>query len=303
MKRKIIKQGVGGYTLYLPKAWVMKNNLDAGDELDVREEQGNLIIGGKGNLKKRKTISVEHLDSGLLRSLLASYYRSGYAEVELDFQEDYSFESLKRIIDTFIGYEIIHQDRRKCLIRDIMKEDADDSAEKLVNRLFQSVNLLYDLLKENIKARRESFKNLSEVRQNVIRLRYYAQRRTIIEGREISYELYSLALSVEKIGSIYARILGPNTKLSPKSIPLLEKYHRYFTDLHKWYLSEDPQNNAILVALRSEINKDFESGTFDTLILSRKYDPIAVMSCARTLHFLYSMATRIQAIHSLRTKH
>ena len=48
MKRKIIQQGSGGLTIYLPKKWADQKGLITGDEVDVKEsEQGLLIIAEK----------------------------------------------------------------------------------------------------------------------------------------------------------------------------------------------------------------------------------------------------------------
>ena len=44
MKRKIIKQGHNTLTMTLPSDWVRKLNLEAGEEVDVCENNGSLVI-------------------------------------------------------------------------------------------------------------------------------------------------------------------------------------------------------------------------------------------------------------------
>ena len=56
MKRKLIKQGSGGLTLCVPKKWVDVNKLEAGDEVEVVEEKGNLLMSSS---KIEKTIKRE----------------------------------------------------------------------------------------------------------------------------------------------------------------------------------------------------------------------------------------------------
>ena len=47
MKRKIIKQGHNTLTVTLPSEWVKKLNLNAGDEIDLVEDNSSLVINGK----------------------------------------------------------------------------------------------------------------------------------------------------------------------------------------------------------------------------------------------------------------
>ena len=44
MRRKIIKQGLGGYTVSLPISWVREQGLKARDDILIEEQKGNLII-------------------------------------------------------------------------------------------------------------------------------------------------------------------------------------------------------------------------------------------------------------------
>ena len=47
MKRKIIRQGHNTLTITLPTDWAKKLNLNAGDEVDLIEDNSSLVINGK----------------------------------------------------------------------------------------------------------------------------------------------------------------------------------------------------------------------------------------------------------------
>ena len=53
MKRKLIKQGSGGYTFYVPKQWVLHRGLKAGDEIDVVEKDKTLVVRTKDYKESR----------------------------------------------------------------------------------------------------------------------------------------------------------------------------------------------------------------------------------------------------------
>jgi len=55
MKRKIIKQGHNTLTMTLPSEWVKKLNLKAGDEIDLNEKGGSLMVNGKQNNENKST--------------------------------------------------------------------------------------------------------------------------------------------------------------------------------------------------------------------------------------------------------
>ena len=44
MKRKIIRQGSGGLTIYLPKKWAEEKGLRIGDEVDLKEAPYGLLV-------------------------------------------------------------------------------------------------------------------------------------------------------------------------------------------------------------------------------------------------------------------
>ncbi len=56
MKRTLIPQGKGGLTIYLPKPWLDKKNLKAGDSIEVEEINTELLI--KGTAKTAKKIEL-----------------------------------------------------------------------------------------------------------------------------------------------------------------------------------------------------------------------------------------------------
>ena len=53
MKRKIIKQGHNTLTITLPNKWAKELNLLAGDEVDVLESNGSIIVNGKQHNQKK----------------------------------------------------------------------------------------------------------------------------------------------------------------------------------------------------------------------------------------------------------
>ena len=131
MRRKLIKQGIGALTITLPKEWISQYNLEAGDEIEIDENNKNLLLiaeGKSGTLTKTE-INIDGMDQFLIWRYLISLYRLGYDEITLTFSDinkkyDIKLSSLgslerkiqmriieviKDIVNRFIGFEIIDQ--------------------------------------------------------------------------------------------------------------------------------------------------------------------------------------------------
>ena len=112
MKRKLIKQGGYGLTFYVPKKWIDAKHLNAGDEIEVTEEEDKLILEvGKAKKEIRKveiTVGAENFNT--YRSLIGGLYRSGYDEIHVHFSDKESVSELQKTADALYGFEIFEID-------------------------------------------------------------------------------------------------------------------------------------------------------------------------------------------------
>ncbi len=89
MKRKVIKQGHNTLTITLPNKWVKELGIVSGDELDVVENNGSIIVNGKQHSEnKSTTIDLTGLRVPMIWRFFQSAYREGYNEIKLVFDPD-----------------------------------------------------------------------------------------------------------------------------------------------------------------------------------------------------------------------
>lgn len=178
MKRKIIKQGRGTMTLTLPSEWTRKLNLKPGDEVDVDENLGMLIVNGKQhNGHKTTEIDITGLTVPLLWRYFCAAYREGYDEIKLIFdsnkkdyegvynyyvtQFDYArigekparklpLDMIQELVNRFIGMEIIDHGRDYCVIREMGELSAKEFDNSL-RRIFLLILDLFDKVINSIK--------------------------------------------------------------------------------------------------------------------------------------------------------
>lgn len=148
MKRKIIRQGLGGYTIYLPKKWVEHQGLQAGHEIDVVEKDDALVIQTQGFSKKKEgTIRIDAQDHRFLRYILNNYYRAGYDKLTL--QGDTSEKEVHSALRLLLGFEITSVRKQEITIESVAKP-SDHDTEQLFKRIFFIVKQDLHTVSENI---------------------------------------------------------------------------------------------------------------------------------------------------------
>jgi len=171
MKRKIIKQGHNTLTMTLPAEWSKKLNIKAGDEVDLIEDSGSLVINGKQNNGfKSTTIDITGLSIAMLWRFFQSAYREGYDEIRLkypvdkkDFDGAYNYYAnhfeyermgekpskkpalsmIEELVNRFIGIEVIDHGEGYVIIRemgDVTSKEFDNS----LRRIFLLIEDLFD---------------------------------------------------------------------------------------------------------------------------------------------------------------
>ncbi|MBT4166397.1 AbrB/MazE/SpoVT family DNA-binding domain-containing protein [archaeon] len=180
MKRKIIKQGHNTLTMTLPAEWSKKLNLKAGDEVDLVEDSGSLIINGKQNNGfKSTTIDITGLSVPMLWRFFQSAYREGYDEIKLkydpninDYDGVYNFyvnrfgysqekegqtkksvlDMISELVNRFIGMEVIDCGEGYCVIRemgDISSKEFDNSLRRIFLLILDLFDKMIDLIGKN----------------------------------------------------------------------------------------------------------------------------------------------------------
>ena len=142
MKRKLIKQGKGGFTVTLPISWVRENNLKGGEELEVQEkEEGINISSEKQQNEKEVTLSVSESNHSRIRTMLSSAYRRGYTTVILISKTKLSFTVINKIVDSLLGFVIVEQKDKRVIIKNVMKDDTEN-VESILAKYFVTIHYL-----------------------------------------------------------------------------------------------------------------------------------------------------------------
>jgi len=151
--RKVYVSGGSTYVLSLPKKWVKKSNLKAGDSLVVTEQDGSLLIETSIAEKESqaKEIKISQLTSNeALERMIIAIYLVGYdtIKIKLDRKDHLLYrESIRRILDYLIGIEIV-EDTNDAMTLEIMVDYKRMATMQILQRMYAiNRSMLLDLSK------------------------------------------------------------------------------------------------------------------------------------------------------------
>jgi phosphate uptake regulator len=275
MKRKLIKQGLGGLTFYVPKKWAETNHLKAGDEIEVQEEESKLIVLGKGTPDKYKTsITLEKASKHFVHEVIANLYKKGYDEIKVEFDKPDTLKIIEEVVNELLGFEIVDVKSKKITIKNI-----STTLEEEYLNLFRKC---YLLCKQNFQKtiadiKKESYSNLSEIeRYRFMLLRYinYCDRVLLKHKRNEDFmvfeylTIYALEKIANEIYYLYSYLNSYNPKVDNLTFNHLQTTFSSFEKLFANYFKGDMKS---LKEFAKEKDQFFMKD-FDKLIENKKTD-------------------------------
>lgn len=200
MKRRLIQQGLGGFTVTLPIQWVREYNLTAGSEVDVTENPEGVLISAQLT-KREKSISLDvssYDNSLMITNLLNHAYRLGYDIIKLKYSSEKQYSEIVKITSTLLlGFEVVRNQKHECILQNIAEPDAE-KFEVMLRKFFlickEQSEFLSNLDQVNLQ-------QLNEYKLQNDRLANYL-RRTLIRSRvsgETSFLVYLIVGNVSYV--------------------------------------------------------------------------------------------------------
>ncbi len=237
MERKLIKQGEGGCTIYVPKKWLDENRLSAGDRISINEEENKLVISTKDYKPPIKTTSLEikKNDFHTYRGILGGMYRAGYQEIKISFKDMKVVQMLEKTSNYLFGFEVVDINQTGCTIKGIYKEEGDE-IESFVQKIIHTIKVMQEIVLQDIKDQKyESKEELSQYRNNVLKYRDLIIR-TIVKQKLLGnkhFPYHQIAFSLWNVARTYYMLydnLDQKKKYSKHNLELLEKTNKFFTE-------------------------------------------------------------------------
>ncbi|VVB79305.1 Uncharacterised protein [uncultured archaeon] len=164
MERKIIRQGSGGYTVYLPKKWVTQKGLKEGDLIGVEESKNSLVFSTEVRKRKEKLFKINPDNREDIEVILTHLYRRGFDAIHLEGLDKEFHKRVKKIVEELLlGFEITSKTDTRCTIENI-SEPTGQKYEALLLKVFLIIKEVQDLVIEDFESGK--FQNLDEIRES-----------------------------------------------------------------------------------------------------------------------------------------
>ncbi|BAI61956.1 putative phosphate transport system protein [Methanocella paludicola SANAE] len=231
-------QLTGGTTLIvsLPKSWVNKVNLSAGDEVTLKpQSDGSLSLRTRTapEIHNTKLIYIEGKDGdNLVREVIAAYI-AGYTSIELKANKILSKQRdvVRKTVNMLIGPEIIEETLDKIVLQDIL-----NPAELSVKKSIRRMHMITRAMQENaIRALKEKdfdlAKDVMDRDSEVDKLYLLVSKQFRMVMRDISIadkfdmsmeehlDMRLASTSLERIGDHATKICNSVVQIGDKEVP------------------------------------------------------------------------------------
>ncbi len=280
MERKLIRQGKGGLTIYLPKKWIDKKNLTESDTVNVEEDEENLIVGSKKNKKQEIEIDINEENRKDLKPLLTHLYREGFSKIVVKNTDKNSLKIIKELVKNLLmGFEIVSASKDACVLENI-SEPTENRYDAMIRKVFLSITETQEFIRDSFE--KNSFKDIGEIedlRNSTDRFVLFCRRlisqRIHSKNPLLEWELLTFLTHIQHSYYYLYKYAGKSEISKEKElIFLLSELEMYFKLFQKSYLEKDIYSIHKINSSREKyhqgvILKDLEKSTKSrTVVLS-----------------------------------
>ncbi len=248
MKRKVILLAKKTFVVSLPSKWVKKYGIKKGDELEVTDRSSSIVFSTQSQSDLKKTsIDITNTNERTLRWLLSSLHKKGYDEIELFYDDNNKPPIIQELIkDLFIGFAIVHQSNKRCVVRAISQE-RDNEFENILRRAWRVTISMADSVLEYIEQdRQKQLKELITLEKTNNQLTNFCERMLNKKGHLDHTKTcfyYVIAWNLEKVCDDYkyiCELMSENkTKVSKDSIIFLKETNNFLREYYDTFYAFD----------------------------------------------------------------
>ncbi|HLD42887.1 MAG TPA: AbrB/MazE/SpoVT family DNA-binding domain-containing protein [Candidatus Nanoarchaeia archaeon] len=293
MKRKLVKQGLSALTITIPSSWVRKNNLKAGDEVDVLERDTSLTISKEGRTELNEiTVDLTGLLPRLADRFMARAYQKGYDRIILKSEDPDLLQAVKNKVPELMGYEIINSMKNQVEVQ-ILSAQLDLDFDTLLRRALLILKDMLQTCHDAWKAGdKKSLDGIFYQDYDVNKFMYFCLRqlntsqKLMTFGRSI---LYYLIETLEDLGDELKALGKVLAQLPPHKavLGILNKLIEMYQLSYEFFYTPDRKKAKQAYMLSKEISELIDAQLSNTNLLMVK----ALISLEFSNRIIYHLTT------------
>lgn len=247
MKRKAIQLANNTLVVSLPAAWVKGSGVAKGDEIDVREFEGSLILSsGKADTSGSRTVDVSGMDP-MIKRMLGALYKAGYDEVTVRFSSISELKTVQEVVrEEFLGFEVVEQKKDWLVFRKVSHMESKEFNTMLRRMFLLILSMAEDSLEAVKKGDKEWLEAIALHDKDVNKIADFCRRiinTSGAEGYRRQPPVYFMVEQLEKIGDMYRDICVHHAEMGVKvseDLKLLYRdTNRFFRDFYELFFDFD----------------------------------------------------------------
>lgn len=262
-ERKLIKQGIGGLTIYLPKKWLSDKGLKEGDKIKIEEVDNSLIINGETKGSGEIIIDIDDDNSGHLRHLLTHTYRRGFNKIVLKLSKNYDvLKIIKKVVNNvLLGFEITSINDKEIIIENI-SEPTEQKYDVMIQKVFLVLEESHELVRSGLeKDISKNFDEMQELRDQSDKFIIFCKRLLTKNKNDknsmLEWEFLSFIIDIQHTYYYLYHYLTENKVIINKEIKrLMLELGEYLKNLKSAYIKKD----AALVHKINAMKKKYQFG-------------------------------------------
>ena len=270
MKRKVIKLGPATLVVSLPSKWTKQFNINSGDDIEVEESEGKLLITTQKRKETLREISIEinKENKHNLKHILTHIYRRGYNKINIK-GDNIAKEVKKYTSELLLGFEVTSRNTNSITIENVA-EPRDQKYETIIRRIFLVIKETQETVKEHFKNNKFNLEEIEDLRNQTDRFIFFC-RRIIAEQSEsqsmLRWELLTFLMHIQHgYYYMYKYAIEKGIKKDTKLIDLLTELESYFDLLYQSYFKRDQE----LIHKIQKLKDKYQFGECLKLIESNK---------------------------------
>lgn len=259
MRRRVIQIANFTKIISLPARWIKAHQIERGDEVEVEERAGSLLIHALGSPKANLEAELNIKDKRKFHKiLLIKLYIEGYDRIRINFADPSVLDDVEKALDLLLGFEMINQGDGFCIIQNVASAEETEFS-KILKRMFHIINTGIKDSESSLGNKRiDSFPDLEKTDRLINRFSYLCERILNKSFDKRLYEYY-LVCQLELIADHYkyisqdvrkSRTLSDNLKAAYRDVNgffsrFSEIYYKKY-DIHESIALEQKIRNKLI---------------------------------------------------------
>jgi|TARA_Y100000310_G_scaffold2130_1_gene2668 phosphate uptake regulator len=246
MKRKLVKQGAATMMVSLPSKWIKSNDLNKGDEVDVEERDGNLLLRTSSVAESKKEVFLEVSPDNKddFKNLVLHAYKRGADRIVIRGVSKDFLKVIKRISRFLLGFEMTDQ-AGDTVILESLTEPSDGTFNIMIRKIFLVLqDQIDDVVGDFSTGSYDNEKEVDESFVNGVRLIQFCRRLLTKESRTQMSVLQwgfvtNLSMVHAELDYMYKYGKDKKLKVDKNVINLLKEYKdNYLELLYQMYIGK-----------------------------------------------------------------